>query len=122
MKRVVIIGCGAVAYRWYFDGILNSRDCEVAALVDNNENALQKAGKYLQSKNLYSSIEEFFDSGIIADIALILTQHSMHFELIEKCLNQGLHVYSEKPFVENFIFVFNNQTKHELTGYLFKKW
>lgn len=101
MKKVVIIGCGAVAYRWYFDGILNSQECELAALVDNNKNALNKAGEYLQSKNLYNSVEEFFDSEIVADIALILTQHSMHFDLIETCLNHGLNVYSEKPFVDN---------------------
>ncbi|AGY45537.1 gfo/Idh/MocA family oxidoreductase [Lactococcus lactis subsp. lactis KLDS 4.0325] len=100
MKKVVIIGCGAVGYRWYFDGIKKSKYCEVAALVDIDEEALEKAGKYLHNDNLYSSLEEFLSSKCKADIALILTQHSSHFRLIEQCLNNGLHVYSEKPFAE----------------------
>ncbi|HEM3672718.1 TPA: Gfo/Idh/MocA family oxidoreductase [Streptococcus suis] len=101
MKRVVIVGCGAVAYRWYFKGIQESDYCRAVALVDPDERALKKAGKYLAIKNLYSSIDHFFNSGIKADIALVLTPHSSHYNVVKKCLLNNLNVYCEKPFAEN---------------------
>lgn len=103
MKKVVIIGCGAVAYRWYFKGIKNSNYCEVAALVDVDKEALEKAGRYLNTDKLYGSLEDFFASKVKADIALVLTRHKLHFSLIKECLNNGLNVYSEKPFASNYL-------------------
>lgn len=101
-SRVVIIGCGAVAYRWYFKGLMNSKECEIVALVDSDPNKLNDALKYCEISEGFRSCESFFSSSIQADIALILTPHHSHYEIIKECFLQGLNVYSEKPFAENY--------------------
>lgn len=102
-KRVAIVGCGAVAYRWYFDGIMKSENCTLAALVDNNSTALMEAGKYFgKSNNLFADYRQLFTDDI-CDIVLVLTPHKSHYEIVKDCLEHKLHVYSEKPFAENYL-------------------
>jgi len=102
---VVVVGCGAVAYRWYFKGLIKSSECEITALVDTNQENLKEARKYCAMKETqcFDNFDSFFHSSIRhkTDIALILTPHHSHYSVIKKCLSHGLHVYSEKPFATN---------------------
>ncbi len=100
-KKVAIVGCGAVAYRWYFDGLLKSEYCEIVALVDINEANLEKASEYCNVKRLYKSIQSMLDDkDLNIDIVVLLTPHKCHYEQIKEVLNAGFNVYSEKPFAE----------------------
>lgn len=100
--RVAIVGCGAVAYRWYFDGIIKSKKCILTALVDNDKTALEKANQYCGGcKNLYTDYEMLLKDDI-CDIVLVLTPHKTHYKIVKCCLEHKVHVYSEKPLAENY--------------------
>lgn len=101
MKKVVIIGCGAVAYRWYFKGIMNSKVCEIVALVDTNKENLNAAAEYCNVSNTFENVNEFLKSSLKVDIALVLTPHHSHYQIIKLLLTNKINVYSEKPFAEN---------------------
>lgn len=100
-KKVAIVGCGAVAYRWYFDGLLRSNYCEIIALVDIDKDRLLKASEYCGVSRLYLSLDSLIDDKELdVDIVVLLTPHKYHYEQIKSLLNARLNVYSEKPFAE----------------------
>lgn len=100
--KIVVIGCGAVAYRWYFKGIMESSECEIVAVVDTDEEKLARAMAYCSINYGFNNCESFFAASIKADIALVLTPHHSHYEIVKLCLLKGLHVYSEKPLAETY--------------------
>lgn len=99
-KRVAIVGCGAVAYRWYFSGLLNSDDCEIVALADIDKTNLEKASEYCKVDQLYISLDELIRDKDLFDIVVLLTPHKCHYSQVKRLLNAGINVYSEKPFAE----------------------
>ena len=100
-KRVAVIGCGAVAYRWYFNGLMSSNYCEISHLVDNNQENLKKASLYCNVNQCFDSVDLFIEKAKEVDIVLVLTPHKTHYSIIKKLLENNFNVYSEKPFAEN---------------------
>lgn len=101
-RKVVIVGCGAVAYRWYFDGLKKSDLCDIVALIDINEQALSKAAEYCKVDKTFNNLDDFCRKKIECDIIVVLTSHKSHYQIIKKCLSLGYNVYSEKPFAESY--------------------
>lgn len=99
--RLGILGCGAVAYRWYLKGLCGDKESyRVVAVCDvDKKRAQQAASDYNVGFNC-STKDELLNFGI--DAVLILTRHKDHFEHIKFFLENNVHVYSEKPFAENY--------------------
>lgn len=104
MKNVLLIGCGGVADRWYLKGISKAKFCRIVAVVDMDLEKAKNTSLLYDIPYYYSDYQEAINElKIKVDIALVLTPHQTHFEIIQWCLNNGLNVYSEKPFAESYV-------------------
>ncbi len=98
--KIGILGCGAVAYRWYLKGLCVDHDkYEVVVLCDSVKGRAAKAAKKFNIDHSCSSIKNMLKYD--PDLVVVLTRHLDHFEHIKYFLNNGVHVYSEKPFASN---------------------
>lgn len=100
MEKVIVIGCGSVADRWYLEGLKKAKYCQIGAIVDLDLNkARSVAEKY--GVPYFLDYKKAIDSNPDIKIALVLTNHNSHYSIIKECLNLGVNVYSEKPFANN---------------------
>lgn len=96
--KVGILGCGAVAYRWYLKGLCKKNPrYEVVVVCDIRAEAAKKAADDFAIPAHCSQKEEMLAYDL--DLVVVLTRHQDHYEHITFFLNKGIHVYSEKPFV-----------------------
>jgi predicted dehydrogenase len=71
--------------------------CEVVAIGDLNADALKRARKAHPSARLTADCAEILDAADI-DAVAIVTPVWTHFELAKRALENGKHVFVEKPF------------------------
>ena len=89
-----IIGCGVIAAEYAKD-LLNYDEVELIGVADiDSEKARTFASE--NDTQAYDSTEALLADEKV-DIALNLTIHHAHTEVIRQCLNAGKHVFSEKP-------------------------
>jgi predicted dehydrogenase len=94
--RVAVIGYGY----WGPNIVRNlyaTDKCEVAALCDKNPAMLQKARRVYPSLHTTTDVAEVLTSPTI-DAVAIVTPVWTHFELAKTALENGKHVFVEKPF------------------------
>jgi len=95
------IRVGVVGYGYWGPNIVRNLyalgTCEVAALCDKNPAALQKARRVYPSLHVTDSVAELMTSPGI-DAVAIVTPVWTHFELAKAALENGKHVFVEKPF------------------------
>jgi predicted dehydrogenase len=98
--RFLMIGVGGMG-REHIRRTLQIPEAEVVALADPSAAAIEAAKKQfpqLADVAVFTDYKEAIaKSG--ADAAVIVSPHSMHFEQGMACLDGGLHVLMEKPFV-----------------------
>lgn len=91
---MALIGCGYIGKR-YIPILSQHSKCELAALVDTDCDCIA------EHKNLnlplFASTENYFNSGIHADAAIIATPNGTHASIAKQCLRQKKHVLIEKP-------------------------
>jgi virulence factor len=90
-----IIGSGYIANKAYFPLLTTLPDISINKVINRstkNWDALQSSWPSL---TLTTSWNEFFDSDLEA--AFVLTQAETHYEICSELLDQGLHVFVEKP-------------------------
>ncbi|GEO27462.1 oxidoreductase [Alicyclobacillus acidoterrestris] len=98
--RFLMIGVGGMGQA-HIRNILEIENAEIVGLVDPSEQSIKRArsrSRVLQDVPSFSNIEDAFDA-VQADAAVIVTPHSQHFDQGMACLQKGLHVLMEKPFV-----------------------
>ncbi|WP_273366915.1 Gfo/Idh/MocA family protein [Alicyclobacillus herbarius] len=98
--RFVMIGVGGMG-RAHIQRLLAVPEAEIVALVDPSEPAIRAArslAPQLADVPGFTSLESALAT-VEADAAVIVTPHSQHFEQGMACLDHGLHVLMEKPFV-----------------------
>ena len=96
MIRLAVIGYGY----WGPRIVRNFRaveGCEVVAIGDKNPAALKRAAKEFPGVETTSDIKAILESPTIDAIAIV-TPVWTHFELAQSALNNGKHVFVEKPF------------------------
>lgn len=98
--RILMIGVGGMG-RAHIEHVLQVIDAEIVGLVDPSKAAIDAAKSRfarLLDVPVYTDYKvALADAG--ADAAIIVTPHSQHFEQGMACLDAGLHVLMEKPFV-----------------------
>jgi predicted dehydrogenase len=103
MKKVrfLMIGVGGMG-REHIRRLLQVPDAEIVAFADPSAAAIDEVKKRfpeLLNVSVYTDYREAI-SQANADAAVIVSPHSMHFEQGMACLDSGLHVLMEKPFVD----------------------
>ena len=93
MKNIGLIGCGNIA-ETYFKSQEYFNNINFVACADINQFSADECAK---KNNISSMSVEDLLSHEEVDVILNLTIPQAHFEVSEKALKAGKHVYSEKP-------------------------
>src|SRR5512138_2535816 len=96
-----MINIGIIGYGYWGPHIVrNSSRIEgarVAAISDGNQSALNRAKKAYPHTAVTTECNDILNSTEI-DAVAVITPVSSHFELAKKALENGKHVFVEKPF------------------------
>jgi predicted dehydrogenase len=103
--RIGIVGCGDVAHRRYLPALESAQDrVEVVALCDPKpgaaELAAQRVGHWSPAAAAFADLGRMLDMRPL-DAAFNLTPAPFHAEVSQRCLDTGVHVYSEKPLADS---------------------
>ena len=99
MLKVGIIGCGKIADD-HATQIQRIGDCEIVGVCDRESLMARQLAERFPVKKSYSDVAELL-SDARPDVVHITTPPQSHFELARFCLENGCHVYVEKPFTLN---------------------
>lgn len=99
--KLAMIGCGSISH-YHVNHILRIPEVEVLAIADTNESNMRKLRDafplLLRRCKTFTDYRDMLDT-VKLDAADILTPHALHFEQAIECLDRGLHILVEKPFV-----------------------
>lgn len=99
--RIGIVGCGAVANRWYLKGLSGkNKSYETVIVCDIIKDRALKAAKNYQIPNYTTDIKELLKYQL--DLVVILTRHFDHYDHVKFFLEKGINVYCEKPFAHTY--------------------
>lgn len=96
MLRTAIIGCGKVADQ-HVQAIRRIADCEIVALCDRELLMAKQLGERFGISKCFSDPKEMLRAAS-PDVVHITTPPQNHYSLAKQCLEEGSHVYVEKPF------------------------
>lgn len=92
--KVGIIGVGSICKKAYLPIITSREDIEII-LCSRNKDVLLDISKKYRIQNFTTSVEELIEMGI--DCAFVHSSTESHYKICEKLLNNGIHVYVDKP-------------------------
>lgn len=93
--KLAIIGAGRMGITHY--SIINSHpDVEVDSVADPSGVILTMMGKYLPI-NTYKDYNDLLNEST-PDALLVCTPPNLHYPIIQKAAEKGIHVFVEKPF------------------------
>ena len=93
--EAILVGCGAMSAEW----IRSAKELgiQISALVDlNPELARLRAAEFHLDGPIFSNLDEAIDK-VRAQLLFDCTVPSVHAEIDQKALSNGLHVLEEKP-------------------------
>ncbi|MFS0870754.1 Gfo/Idh/MocA family protein [Paenibacillus xylanilyticus] len=99
--RIVVAGCGAMSNTWV-DYAMQRPDTEIVGLVDLQEHqAAALAARHGLSCPIFTDIAEAIKA-TEANIVFDVTIPASHYGIAMTALQQGCHVFGEKPLAETF--------------------
>lgn len=96
MLKVAIVGCGKIADA-HAAQIQRIKECEIVAVCDNELLMARQLHERFPIKKYYGDLAQLLSESK-PDVVHITTPPSSHFNIAKLCLEQGCHVYVEKPF------------------------
>lgn len=96
MLKVAIVGCGRIADS-HASQIQRINGCEIVGVCDNEPLMAEQLSQRFGVKACFSELRELL-SDTQPDVVHVATPPATHFEIATLCLEQGCHVYVEKPF------------------------
>jgi predicted dehydrogenase len=103
-KDAEAIRVGVIGYGYWGPNIVRNfsalERCDVVAVCDRNAKALHRARKSYPAVHLTTDFSEILRSPDI-DAVAVVTPVWTHFELAKAALENGKHVFVEKPFTSN---------------------
>lgn len=97
--NVAVIGCGAIG-RIHAERYKNNPDCELVALCDVNEQALNKLADELAVKKCYTDVETLLADAAITAVS-VCVGNNQHERCSVAAFRHGKHVLLEKPMAMN---------------------
>src|SRR5205809_7630321 len=95
------LGVGVIGYGYWGPNVVRNlrglENCQLIAISDKNPVALRRAGKIYTGVELTTDPSELLTSPKI-DVVAVVTPVWTHFELAKAALQNGKHVFIEKPF------------------------
>jgi predicted dehydrogenase len=99
LLKIAIVGCGKIADS-HASQIQRVQGCEIVGVCDREELMAKQLHGRFRVKRYFSELTELL-SETRPDVVHITTPPPSHFALASQCLEQGCHVYVEKPFTLN---------------------
>ena len=96
MLKVAIVGCGKIADA-HASQIQRVRGCEIVAVCDRELLMARQLAERFGVARSYEDIDELLGDAR-PDVVHITTPPQGHFDIARRCLENGAHVYVEKPF------------------------
>jgi predicted dehydrogenase len=100
-KRSDVVRVGVIGYGYWGPNIVRNlrviESCHLVAVCDKNPSALKRAAQLYPGVQMTSNASDLLTSPDIDAIAVI-TPVWTHFELAKAALENGKHVFVEKPF------------------------
>lgn len=96
MLKVAIAGCGKIADS-HASQIGRIRGCEIVGVCDRELLMAQQLAKRFPIKRYFADLKELLGE-TKPDVVHITTPPQSHFSIAKICLENGCHVYVEKPF------------------------
>jgi len=96
MLKVAIVGCGKIADSHLLQ-IQRIAGCEIVGVCDREPLMAKQLYERFPVKGYFTDLTELLDKAR-PDVVHITTPAESHFDIARFCLEQGCHVYVEKPF------------------------
>lgn len=96
--KIGIIGLGDIATKAYLP-VIGRKKLDVH-LFTRNEDALREFAVQYRFGNMHQSLDSLINAGISA--AFVHTATAAHFPIVEQLLENGIHVYVDKPVTYDF--------------------
>ena len=94
--KVAIVGCGKIAEA-HASQIQRIEGCEIVGVCNRSPLKAKQLYERFPVKRYFTDVTELVDKAR-PDIVHITTSAESHFDVARFCLEQGCHVYVEKPF------------------------
>ena len=99
-----MIKVGIIGYGYWGPKILRNfnatEGCEVLTIADQNTKAIAKARKSNPKIKIFKDYKKITRAKNI-DVVAVVVPVSMHYEITKDALENGKHVFVEKPFTAN---------------------
>jgi predicted dehydrogenase len=99
MLKVAIVGCGKIADA-HASQIQKIEATEIVGVCDREPLMAKQLCERFPVKRYFTEVSELVNEAR-PDVVHITTPPASHFEIARFCLEQGCHVYVEKPFTLN---------------------
>jgi predicted dehydrogenase len=96
LLRVAIVGCGKIADQ-HMSALQRVTECRVVGLCDRELLMAEQLGERFHISACFSDFSEMLQT-TAPDVVHITTPPQSHYSLARQCLENGRHVYLEKPF------------------------
>ncbi|WP_342507970.1 Gfo/Idh/MocA family oxidoreductase [Sporosarcina sp. FSL K6-2383] len=96
--KIGMIGIGDIAKKAYLPVLAQTKGIELHVCTRNEETLKEMAETY-SIQHLYQNIDQWLASGITA--AFVHSSTESHESIIDKLLDNGIHVYVDKPITYN---------------------
>ena len=97
MLKVAIVGCGKIAYA-HASQIQGIKGCQIVGVCSRERLRAKQLYDRFPVKAYFTDLTELLEKGNHMDVVHITTPPESHFDIARFCLEQGCHVYVEKPF------------------------
>src|SRR2546421_623361 len=94
--RVAIVGCGKIADA-HAAQIRRIPGCDLVGVCDREELMARQLAERFGAERYFTELDDLL-RGSMPDVVHVTTPPQSHFEIARQCLEQGCHVYVEKPF------------------------
>ncbi len=96
MLKVAIVGCGKIADS-HASQIRRIKGCEIVGVCDREPLMARQIYERFPIKQYFGDLRELL-SEARPDVVHVTTPPESHFDIAKFCIEQGCHVYVEKPF------------------------
>ena len=96
MLKVAIVGCGKIADA-HASQIQRIEGCEIVGVCDREPLMARQLYERFSIKRYFTDLSQLLGDAR-PDVVHITTPPQSHYDLARSCLEQGCHVYVEKPF------------------------
>jgi phthalate 4,5-cis-dihydrodiol dehydrogenase len=100
LLNVGVIGLGEQSCDNLIPAIINSDYANLKAVCDIDRDVLHKISKRFGVKEVYLDYDDLFKSKTL-DVVVVASTPKVHFDVVKRATDKGIHVFVEKPPVVN---------------------